>query len=60
MLSSLDEGALVRAAKEMGVVFKARTPKSIIMEVVSCVCAICIIKLYRSPLCVNVCTEGKR
>ena len=29
-----DEGALVKAAKELGVVFKARTPRSIIIEVV--------------------------
>ena len=29
-----DEGALVKAAKELGIVFKARTPTSIIIEVV--------------------------
>lgn len=29
-----DEGALVKAASELGVVFKARTPDSIIIEVV--------------------------
>lgn len=29
-----DEGALVKAARELGVVFKARTPDSIIIEVV--------------------------
>lgn len=34
-----DEGALVKAARELGVVFKARTPDSIIIEVVgTCIC----------------------
>ena len=37
-----DEGALVKAAKELGVVFKARTPRSIIIEVV------CTITIYLS------------
>ena len=34
-LLATDEGALVRAAREVGVVFKIRTPKSVIIEVVS-------------------------
>lgn len=33
--SSPDEEALVKAAKELGVVFKARTPEAVIIEVVS-------------------------
>ena len=33
--SSPDEEALVKAAKEVGVVFKARLPEAVIIEVVS-------------------------
>ena len=35
--SSPDEEALVKAAKELGVVFKARTPDAVIVEMVSVV-----------------------
>ena len=34
--SSPDEEALVKAARDVGVVFKARTPSHVIIEVVSC------------------------
>lgn len=41
--SSPDEEALVKAAKDLGVVFKARTPDAVIVEVVS--------SCYRSISC---------
>ena len=59
MLSSWsDEGALVNAAREVGVVFKARTPNSIIIEVVSTYIHTlysCVTSSVLHMLCVCVC-----